>query len=89
MQVQKSAALDRKARRKASNKQRREGGEQLDLTGLQKRAERDIKLRCKLGHTILTGDQSERSAAAKAKRKLNNTWTNRNTHSLTGFWKDQ
>lgn len=44
---------------------------------LQKRAEHDVRLRCKLSYD---------ADAAKAKRKLNDVWTNRNSRNLTGFW---
>jgi hypothetical protein len=86
MRVQESPAIDRKARRRANRTQRQQGGAQLDLTSMQKRAERDTKLRCTLLNTMLTGDALERAAAAKAKRKLNDVWTNRRMQSLTGFW---
>ena len=55
------------------------------IGALQKRAERDMRLRCKLSEAVLIGVPG----AAKAKRKLNDTWTNRNAKSLAGFWNPQ
>lgn len=80
-------ALDRKLRRRANRTQRQDKGLSLDLGKLQNKAEHDVRQRCTLGNTARHGkDAGERAAAAKAKRKLNDTWTNRNSKSLTGFW---
>ena len=49
---------------------------------LQKRAEHDVRLRCNLSEAAMVGVPG----AAKAKRKLNDVWTNRNSRNLTGFW---
>lgn len=86
MRVQESQRLDRKLRRKANRQQRADQGETLDLCKMQRKAEHDVKLRCTLLHTVMTGSPLERTAAAKAKRKLNDVWTNRKSSSLTGFW---
>ena len=75
-------ALDRKLRRRANRTQRQLGVAPLDLGALQQKAEADVRLRCKLSEAVLIGVPG----AAKAKRKLNNTWTNRNAKSLSGFW---
>ena len=83
-------ALDRKLRRRANRTQRQDNGMQLDLGKLQNKAEHDVRLRCKLGHDARYADSAnERAAAAKAKRKLNDVWTNRTQRSLTGFWNQQ
>ena len=52
---------------------------------LQKRAEQDMRIRCSLSGMASSGD----AAAAKAKRKLNDTWTNRYSKNLAGFWNPQ
>lgn len=62
---------------------RRTTGPQIGA--LQKRAEQDMRIRCALSDMARSGD----AAAAKAKRKLNNTWTNRYSKSLPGFWNPQ
>lgn len=87
MQVN-NPAIDRKLRRKANRRQRQETAAlPLDLGAMQKRAEHDVRLRCKLSHDAIHADTlNERAAAAKAKRKLNDVWTNRNSRNLTGFW---
>ena len=55
---------------------------------LQKRAEHDVRLRCKLSHDASHADtMNERAAAAKAKHRLNDVWTNRNQRSLGDFWR--
>lgn len=55
---------------------------------LQKRAEHDVRLRCKLSHDAIHADtMNGRAAAAKAKRKLNDVWINRVSRNLTGFWR--
>lgn len=83
-------ALDRKARRRANRTQRQNGGPQLALGKLQIAAEHDMRLRCTLAATAQHGkDAAERAAAARAKRKLNDVWTNRNAKSLAGFWNPQ
>lgn len=79
-------ALDRKARRKANRQQRAEGGRSIDLGKLQKRAESDTRVRCNLAEQAQHGTPTERMAARKAKRALNDNWTNRYSQSLTGFW---
>lgn len=87
MQVN-NPAIDRKLRRKANRQQRLTAALPLDLCALQKRAEHDVRLRCKLGHDAIHADtMNERAAAAKAKRKLNDVWTNRNQRSLGDFWR--
>lgn len=83
-----TTAYDAKLRRKANRKQRRESAPMLDLAALQKRAERDMKIRCTLSRDSVHADTAtERAAAAQAKRKLNDTWTNRYSKNLRGFWK--
>lgn len=83
-------ALDRKLRRRANRTQRQDKGLSLDLGKMQNKAEHDVRLRCTLGNTARHGkDAAERAAAAKAKRKLNDTWTNRSAKSLAGFWNPQ
>ena len=60
------------------------------IGALKKRAEHDLRLRCALADTAQHGpDAAARAAAAKAKRKLNDVWTNRNAKSLAGFWNPQ
>lgn len=60
------------------------------IGALKKRAEQDMRVRCVLSDRARNGtDAAERAAAAKAKRKLNDVWTNRNSKSLTGFWNPQ
>ncbi len=88
----------KQARRKQNRGLRKHGLEQLTATSsrmvhesqigkLQKRAEHDIRLRCKLGHdTQHASTPNERAAAAKAKAKLNDVWINRVSRNLTGFW---
>lgn len=78
-------ALDRKLRRRANRTQRQRGTALLDLGALQEKAEADVRLRCKLSEAAMVGVPG----AAKAKRKLNGTWTNRNAKSLAGFWNPQ
>lgn len=77
------AALDRKLRRRANRTQRQQGGPTLDLGAMQQRAEHDVKLRCTLSQAAADG----LPGAAKAKRKLNDVWTNRNKRSLGDFWR--
>lgn len=55
----------------------------LDLSAMQKRAEHDVRLRCNLSEAAMIGVPG----AAKAKRKLNDVWTNRASRNLTGFWR--
>lgn len=76
-------ALDRKLRRRANRTQRQLGAAPLDLGALQQKAEADVRLRCKLSEAALAGVPG----AAKAKRKLNDVWTNRNQRSLGDFWR--
>ena len=78
-------ALDRKLRRRANRTQRQLGAAPLDLGALQQKAEADVRLRCKLSEAVLIGVPG----AAKAKRKLNDTWTNRYSKNLAGFWNPQ
>lgn len=52
---------------------------------LKKQAEADMRLRCNLNTEIDAGGQGA-AAARKAKRKLNDVWTNRRTNSLGEFW---
>ena len=78
-------ALDRKLRRRANRTQRQLGAAPLNLGALQQKAEADVRLRCKLSEAVLIGVPG----AAKAKRKLSDTWTNRNAKSLAGFWNPQ
>lgn len=67
---------------------RRTTGPQIGA--LKKRAEQDMRVRCALSDRARNGaDAAERAAAAKAKRKLNDVWTNRTQRSLTGFWNPQ
>ena len=82
MQVN-NPAVDRKLRRKANRQQRRTAALPLDLSAMQKRAEHDVRLRCKLSEAAMAGVPG----AAKAKRKLNDVWTNRNQRSLGDFWR--
>ena len=86
--VQDTTAFDAKRRRKANRQQRQTAALPLDLSAMQKRAEHDVRLRCKLSHDAVHADtMNERAAAAKAKRKLNDMWTNRNQRSLGDFWR--
>ena len=82
MQVN-NPAIDRKLRRKANRQQRRTAALPLDLSAMQKRAEHDVRLRCNLSEAAMAGVPG----AAKAKRKLNDVWTNRNQRSLGDFWR--
>lgn len=82
MQVN-NPAIDRKLRRKANRQQRRTAAIPLDLSAMQKRAEHDVRLRCNLSEAAMAGVPG----AAKAKRKLNDVWTNRNQRSLGDFWR--
>jgi len=86
--VRNTTAYDAKLRRKANREQRRDQSvPMLDLAALQKRAERDMKIRCTLSRDSMHADTAtERVAAAQAKRKLNDTWTNRYSKNLRGFW---
>lgn len=72
-------ALDKAKRRKANRKARRQGLD-INLDELQRKAMADVRLRCKLS------DMND-PAARKAKRKLNDVWTNRYSRNLNGFWK--
>lgn len=86
--VQNTTAYTKGQRRKASRQMRTDKGMQLDLSAMQKRAEADTKLRCKLSHDAQhAASANERAAAAKAKRKLNDMWTNRRSLSLGDYWK--
>ena len=82
MQVN-NPAIDRKLRRKANRQQRRTAALPLDLSAMQKRAEHDVRLRCNLSEAAMAGVPG----AAKAKRRLNDVWTNRNQRSLGDFWR--
>ena len=81
--VHDTTAFDAKLRRKANRQQRRTAALPLDLSAMQKRAEHDVRLRCNLSEAAMAGVPG----AAKAKRKLNDVWTNRNSRNLTGFWR--
>ena len=83
-------------RRKQNRALRKLGLEKLTATGsrmvheaqigkLNRVAEREMRLRYKLGDMAAAGVPG----AAKAKRKLNDVWTNRNSQSLKGFWNPQ
>ena len=86
--VRDTTAFDAKRCRKANRQQRQTAALPLDLSAMQKRAEHDVRLRCKLSHDAIHADtMNERAAAAKAKRKLNDVWTNRNQRSLGDFWR--
>ena len=86
--VHDTTAFDAKLRRKANRQQRRTAALPLDLSTIQKRAEADVRLRCKLSHDAIHAESvNERAAAAKAKRKLNDVWTNRVSRNLAGFWR--
>lgn len=89
----------KQARRKQNRELRKHGLEVLQgehwakldksaqIGELQRTAEREVGLRTSLNHTIDNGVGSERAAAAKAKRKLNDVWTNRHARSLGDFWR--
>lgn len=89
----------KQARRKQNRELRKHGLEVLQgehwtkldksaqIGKLQRTAEREVRLRTSLNHTIDNGVGSERAAAAKAKRKLNDVWTNRHSQSLGDYWK--
>ena len=81
--VHDTTAFDAKRRRKANRQQRRTAATPLDLSAMQKRAEHDVRLRCNLSEAAMMGEPG----AAKAKRKLNDVWTNRNQRSLGDFWR--
>lgn len=88
--VQNTTAYTKGQRRKANRQMRADEGTRLDLSAMQKRAEADTKLRCKLSHDARhAASANERAAAAKAKRKLNDVWTNRTNRSLGDYWKPQ
>lgn len=88
----------KQARRKQNRELRKHGLEVLQgehwakldksaqIGKLQRIAEREVRLRSHLNHTIDNGVGSERAAAAKAKRKLNDKWFNRSASSITGYW---
>lgn len=84
----------KQARRKQNRALRKHGLEKLTATGsrmvygpqigqLKKRADKDLAIRRKLGDLAAQGVPG----AAQAKRKLNDTWTNRYSNNLRGFWK--
>lgn len=79
--VHDTTAFDAKRRRKANRKQRRTAALPLDLGALQKRAEHDMRLRCKLSHDAAHADTLNERA------KLNTVWTNRNPRALGDFWR--
>lgn len=81
--VRNTTAYNAKLRRKANRRQRQEGGPAIDLAAAQKRAEHDVKLRCNLSEAVVAG----LPGAAKAKRKLNDVWTNHKSKSLGDFWR--
>lgn len=72
-------ALDKAQRRKANRKARRQGLD-INLDAIQRKAVADTSLRCNLSYMT-------DPAARKAKRKLNDVWSNRNSRNLDGFWK--
>lgn len=88
----------KQARRKQNRELRKHGLEVLrgdhwakldksaQIGKLQAIAEGEVRLRANLNHTIDTGSGAERAAAAKAKRKLNDKWFNRNVDSISGYW---
>lgn len=89
----------KQARRKQNRELRKHGLEVLQgehwakldksaqIGKLQRVAEREVRLRTSLNHTIDNGaDAVERAAAAKAKRKLNVRWYNRGASSVVGYW---
>lgn len=88
----------KQARRKQNRELRKHGLEVLQgehwakldksaqIGKLQRTAEREVRLRTSLNHTIDNGVGSERAAAAKVKRKLNDKWFNRSASSITGYW---
>ncbi len=80
--IKNQAAYDKALRRSARHAAKRLDVECPDLLVLQKRAERDVKLRCKLGDLAKAGNRG----AAKTKRKLNDTWTNRGVVSPGEYW---
>lgn len=80
--IRNHVAHDKAARRRASRQQRSDGGVVLDLLSLNRKASREVGLRCKLADLAAAGVPG----AAKAKRKLNDVWTNRNQRNLDGFW---
>lgn len=80
--IKNQPAYDKAQRRKARHVAQRLGIDCPDLLSLQKRAEKDVKLRCKLGDLARAGNRG----AAKAKRQLNNTWTNRGVVSPGEYW---
>lgn len=83
--VHDTTAYTAKQRRKA-NRQQRGAGTAIDLFKLQREAEQATALRCTLSEQARNGTPAERVAASKAKRKLNDVWTNRRTKSLGEFW---
>lgn len=88
----------KQARRKQNRELRKHGLEVLQgehwakldksaqIGKLKRIAEREMRLRTSLNCTIDNGVGSERAAAAKAKRKLNDKWFNRSVSSITGYW---
>ena len=80
--IQNHAAYDKAARRKARHTAKRLGVDCPDLGRLQKRSEADVKLRCNLADLAKAGDRG----AAKRKRALNNTWTDRGQKGLGDYW---
>ncbi len=80
--IQNQAAYDKAARRKARHTAKRLGVDCPDLETLQKRSEAAVKLRCNLGDMAKAGDRG----AAKRKRDLNNTWTDRDQKGLGDYW---
>lgn len=92
-------AYEKAQRRRANRKLKQQGIEVLvkqahhgirssaehDLHKLNMQARADMELRCRLADMADDGVLG----AAKAKRKLNNNWTERRTQSLGGFWRDK
>ena len=88
---QATAAQLKKQRRQARHAARTRGGIEVltggatskvvlpNLGALQRKAERDMGLRIKLA-------DENTAASHKAKRKLNDVWTNRNSTSVADAW---
>lgn len=80
--IQNQARFDKALRRKARHAAKRDGLDCPDLLKLQRKAERDVKLRCNLGELAKAGDRG----AAKRKRQLNDTWFDRGHVSPGEYW---
>lgn len=82
--IRNEVAYEKAQRRKANRLQRKSGERAFDLHALNLKAREEVQLRCKLADMAQAGVPG----AAKAKRKLNDNWTNRKAKSLTGFWNE-